>query len=117
IPIFALSQGSPDGVAVTPNSVAVIDPQTNRVSNDIAVGARPNEIVSGNGAVWVANLDDSTVSRIDEKTRRAVHAVPINVEPTGLAAGAGKIWFTSSGGNLGAVGSGDTTINLGWIDP
>jgi YVTN family beta-propeller protein len=115
IPIFALGQGSSGGgVAVVPNSVAVIDPETNRVSNDVAVGARPSQIVAGFGAVWVANLDDATVSRIDPKTRSVVRAIPINVEPTGLAAGDGKIWFASSGRNLG---NGYTTIRLGRIDP
>jgi YVTN family beta-propeller protein len=119
IPIFALGQGSSggSGVKVVPNSVAVIDPQTNTVTDDLGVGARPGEIVSGSGAVWVANLADDTVSRIDPETRRVVRAIPINVEPTGLAAGAGAIWFASAGQNSYLNGFGYTTIRLGRIDP
>jgi YVTN family beta-propeller protein len=116
IPIFVLGQGS-SGVAVAANSVAVIDPDTNRVSNDVGVGARPAEIVSGFGAVWVANLDDATVSRIDPKTRRVVQTVSISDKPTGLAAGAGKIWFASAGRNLVVGGNVVTKIKLGRIDP
>src|SRR5262249_24562260 len=48
IPVFALGQGgSGSDVTVAPDSVAVIDPKTNRVIDDIDVGARPAEIVSG----------------------------------------------------------------------
>ena len=69
IPVFALGQGSGKAGEVAPNSVAVIDPETNRVIGYVPVGVRPAEIVSGSGSVWVANLDDETVSRIDPKTR------------------------------------------------
>jgi YVTN family beta-propeller protein len=119
IPVFALGQGGSGGggVEVVPNSVAVIDPKANRVSDDVAVGARPAEIVSGFGSVWVLNRDDGTVSRIDPKTRRVVRTIPLNVEPTGLAAGAGAIWFASPGQNLVANGNYYTKIRLGRIDP
>ena len=119
IPVFALGQGGSGsgGVDVVPNSVGVIDPKTNRVTDDVAVGARPAEIVSGEGAVWVANLDDTTVSRIDAKTRRVVRTIPLNVGLTGLASGAGKIWFASAGRNVVVVGAGHTKIRLGRIDP
>jgi peptide/nickel transport system substrate-binding protein len=117
IPVFAFGQGGSGGnsVQVAPNSVAVIDPKTNKVTADVSVGARPAEIVAGFGAVWVANLDDGTVSRIDPKTRRVVRTIPINVEPTGLTAGAGGIWYASA-----AVASGFYNvprIELGRIDP
>jgi YVTN family beta-propeller protein len=119
IPVFALGQGSSGSAAaeVAPNSVAVIDPKTNRVTDDVAVGARPAEIVSGFGSVWVANRDDGTVSRIDPETRRVVRLIPINVEPTGLAAGAGGIWFASTGQNSYVNGNQVVQIRLGRIDP
>jgi YVTN family beta-propeller protein len=119
IPIFGLGQGSSggNGVRVAANSVAVIDPNTNNVIDDVTVGARPAEIVSGSGSVWVANLDDETVSRIDPKARRVVRTISLNVEPTGLAAGAGGIWFASAGQNSYVNGSVVTRIRLGRIDP
>jgi class 3 adenylate cyclase len=71
IPVFALGQGgSGSGVTVQENSVAVIDPGSNRVTGGIAVGARPGSISFGSGSLWVANRDDQSVSRIDPETRR-----------------------------------------------
>jgi YVTN family beta-propeller protein len=119
VPIFALGQGSSGaaGVEVMPNSVAVIDPKLKRVTDDLAVGARPAEIVAGFGSVWVLNRDDGTVSRIDPRTRRVVRLIPVNVEPTGLAAGAGSIWFESAGRNSFVGGNTVAKIRLGRIDP
>jgi YVTN family beta-propeller protein len=116
IPIFALGTGG-SNVKVVPNSVAVIDPKTNDVVDDVAVGARPAEIVAGSGAIWVANLDDESVSRIDLKTRRQVRAISIGVEPMGLAAGGGGVWFASPGRNVSSHGDPYTAIRLGRIDP
>jgi peptide/nickel transport system substrate-binding protein len=94
IPIFALGQGSSGGsdVMVAPNSVAVIDPQTNRVTGDVPVGARPAEIVSGSGSLWVANLDDETVSRIDPTTSRVIRSIADSGVSGSLAAAPGATW-------------------------
>ncbi len=70
IPVFAFAQGgSSSGVTTQGNAVAVIDPSSNRVTEGIPVGARPGSIASGSGSIWVANLDDQSVSRIDPATR------------------------------------------------
>ena len=69
IPVFALGQGSGGGTVVAPNSVAIIDPESNSVIGSIPVGIRPSAIAVGEGAVWVGNLDDRTLSRIDPATR------------------------------------------------
>ena len=56
-PVFAFAQGgSGGGRVVQGNSVAVIDPHSNQVIDGIAVGARPDGIAFGSGALWVANL-------------------------------------------------------------
>ena len=52
-------------VVVQPNSVALIDPETNAVVDDIPVGNSPSSVAVGEGAVWVLNGDDRTVSRVD----------------------------------------------------
>jgi peptide/nickel transport system substrate-binding protein len=94
IPIFALGQGNSgsSNVAVSPNSVAVIDPETNTVVGDVQVGARPADVVFGSGSLWVANLDDETVSRIDPKTRRVVRSIHDPGISGSLAAGPGATW-------------------------
>jgi len=51
------------------DSLQRIDPKTNKLIATIGgVGSNPNAITVGAGSVWVASLDDSTVSRIDPKT-------------------------------------------------
>ena len=96
IPVFAFGQGSgSSSVQVAPNSVAVIDPQTNRVSGDIPVGIRPEGVVAGSGSIWVANLDDQTVSRINPATSGVMQNIPDPGISGALAASPGAIWATT----------------------
>jgi YVTN family beta-propeller protein len=88
-----LMRDDASAVAVLPNSVAVIDANTSRVVDDIAVGTRPGPIASGAGSIWVGNLDDRTVTRIDAKDRKVVRNIALdNRTPTGLAFGFGSLW-------------------------
>ena len=72
-----------------PNSVAAIDPHSNRVVEQVAVGTRPAGIASGSGSLWVANLDDQTVSRVDPETLQTLRAIPVRGPPTGIATSRG----------------------------
>jgi YVTN family beta-propeller protein len=85
------------------NAVAVIDPSANRVTEDIPVGARPGSIAAGSSSIWVANLDDQTVSRIDPATGNVVRTFSVTDPPTGLAASPGNIWVVGSVGGASAV--------------
>jgi YVTN family beta-propeller protein len=105
----ATKERSSAGLAsLSPDSVGRIDPRTNRVVAEIAVGARPSEIAYGNGALWVANLDDGTVSRVDLRQQRVVHTVTIGTAPTAVAVGAGAVWAMGSDGVLRRI---DPTFN------
>jgi YVTN family beta-propeller protein len=96
IPVFAFGRGGSDsGVAVEANSVAVIDPDSNRVTDAIPVGTRPGAIASGSGSIWVANRDEQNVSRIDLDTSD-VTTIPVVDPPTGLAAVDGATWVVGS---------------------
>ena len=96
--LFAVALGD-SGESALPrvhgNSVAVIDPATNRIVSEIPVGARPGDISFGSDAVWVANLDDRTVSRIDAKTRRVTRTIPTGGAPAALAAAGDSVWVAS----------------------
>ncbi len=85
-------------VSVGPNSLAAIDPQTNRVLAAIPVGARPASIVSARGHLWVANLDEDTVSRVDPKAGRVVRTIPTGTAPDGLAQGHDAVWAIGGDG-------------------
>jgi YVTN family beta-propeller protein len=80
---------------LAPNAVGVIDPETNRLIGQVRVGQRPTRIAVGEGAVWVLNADDRTISRIDVAGRRIAHTFGLSGtdEPAGLAAGEGNVWL------------------------
>jgi YVTN family beta-propeller protein len=111
IPVFAFGQGGGGGGAnVAPNSVAVIDPSSNKVVRAVEnVGVTPSAIAVGEGSVWVANLDGETVSRVDPNTRALAGTISIGATPTGLAIGAGSVW--TANGLLGTVSRIDPGVN------
>jgi YVTN family beta-propeller protein len=79
-------------ISVAPNSVAVIDPTTNRIVADVPVGNAPSSIAVGEGAVWVLNADDHTVSKIDSESLRVVKTFSTATESTDLDVGEGSVW-------------------------
>ena len=94
--IVVLTDGGVVTVRVLPNSVAAIDPHTNRVVAQVAAGARPAGIAFGSGSLWVANLDDQNVSRIDPKTLQRLRAIPVRGPPTGIATISAGVWVVES---------------------
>jgi YVTN family beta-propeller protein len=96
IPIFAFGQGGSGGAVVQGNAAAEIDPASNSVVGSVSVGARPGQITSGSGSLWVANQDDQTVSRIDPATRTVTRTLAVEDTPTGLAASNGAVWVLGS---------------------
>jgi YVTN family beta-propeller protein len=109
IPVFAFGQGGGGSANVAPNSLAEIDPHSNRVVRSVAVGVGPGSVAFGDGSVWVANLDDRTVSRIDPSALSLQHTVTLNATPTGIAWGSGAIWVAN--GLLGTVSRIDPQVN------
>jgi YVTN family beta-propeller protein len=103
---LALTSSS-GGLAVHANSIAIIDPVTNRLVDDVSVGKRPTAVAVGEGAVWIANADDGTVSRLDPKTRTVVDTVGVGSDVHDLATGFGSVWV--AGGADGTVTSIDAT--------
>jgi YVTN family beta-propeller protein len=84
-----------ESIAVRPNSVAVIDPKTNKVVDDVSVGKSPGAVDVGEGAVWVANVDEETLSRIDPRNRQVRTISMQNVVPSDVAAGEGGVWVAN----------------------
>jgi peptide/nickel transport system substrate-binding protein len=78
------------------NSLAVIDPTSNRVERQIPVGPRPAFVAYGSQSLWVANLDENSVSRVDPRTDRVVRTIPTDASPAGLAFHAGSLWVANS---------------------
>ena len=109
IPVFALGGGEGGGSAnVKPNSLAIIDPQSDKVTGSVATGIRPGSLAAGFGSIWVANGDDTTLSRISPQTESPERTYPLTMTPTGLASGSGAIWIAN--GLLGKVSRFDPSI-------
>jgi YVTN family beta-propeller protein len=95
-------------IVVAPNSVAVIDAETNRVVDTVQVGIRPGPIAFGEGAVWVGNLDDRSLTRIDIETRRVLSNIPVAATPHAITVDDGAVWVVN--GRLGTLYRVDATL-------
>ncbi len=89
---FLAAGGESPRIWTSTNAVGVIDPATNRVVAEVPVGAGPGPLAVGGDAVWVANLQDETVSRIDPVTRTALRSIPAGGVPADLTFGGGAVW-------------------------
>jgi YVTN family beta-propeller protein len=106
-----LSESGASSVTVAGNSLAAIDPASDRVVSDVAVGAPPGAVVFGSGSLWTANPDDQTVSRVNPTTM-SVQVIPVDGPPTGIAAAGGGLWVVQS--NLNPAAS---SISVAQINP
>lgn len=71
-------------VAVSNDSVAVVDPRSNRVVDDVVTGDYPGPLAAADGVVWVGNTGDDTIMALDAKTRARGFAVSVQ-QPLDLA--------------------------------
>jgi YVTN family beta-propeller protein len=88
---------------VPANSLAAIDPSTNRVVRTLGVGAGPGDIVSAYGSLWVANLDDGTVSQVDPATAELRRTVVVGSRLSHLASNGDTIWYSTTEGEVGRI--------------
>ena len=95
--VIALGQGSGGGANVEPNSVAIIDAESNKVVDSVLVGIRPSAVAVGEGSVWVANTEDETVSRIDARSHELIRTIPVGEYPSDLAVIEGAAWVALGG--------------------
>jgi DNA-binding beta-propeller fold protein YncE len=107
----------PTGLAITPDGRRVwvasaadkairgIDPGAGRVVKRIELPQAPDQVVYGDGAVWVTSTKGNAVLRINPATSTA-ETIPVGNGPSGIAFGADRVW---------AANSQDSTVSA--IDP
>jgi hypothetical protein len=100
--VAAGSGGESQATAVAANSIVALD-SSGSIAATVPVGARPVAIASGSGSLWVANLDDQSVTKVDVASRGAVRAIPIVGAPTGLAATRTAVWVTDGPGAVSKI--------------
>jgi YVTN family beta-propeller protein len=81
---------------VDANAVGLISSATGRISEEVPVGATPSHLAVGEGAVWVTNADDDTVSRIDPLKRIVAQTISVGSSPSGITTGNGAVWVANS---------------------
>ena len=62
----------------------------------VGVGARAGPIAFGAGSIWVANVDDQSISVVDPKTMQTVRTISLSQPPTGIAATDRAVWVVTS---------------------
>ncbi len=112
----SLAGSGASSVQVPPNSLAALDTHTNRVIGAVSLGARPGGVAFGSGSLWVANVDDQTVSRIDPAMLRTVRTIPLAGPPTGVATSSHGVWVVESSLNPNA-NPGTSGVLIGRVDP
>jgi YVTN family beta-propeller protein len=89
--------GSP--ILATKNSLAVVDPDSDRVVKVIPIGATPRGVTVGAHSVWTANAGEATVSQIDPKELRVVQTVGLGLAATDLVEARGVVWVATGSDN------------------
>ena len=110
--IVALTTGGGDQLEPLGNGVAAIDTAESRIASFTEADAPPSNIAVGEGAVWVLNTEDETVSRIDPESKKVVKRFEISGQPSDLAVGAGAVWVGNGGGQNRTF-----TVSISRVDP
>ncbi len=99
VTVFAVGRsGSGHGLArIDASSAGAIDPGSNRLVDQVGVGAGPGRVAAGFGSLWVVNAFDSTVSRIDPVSGNVQQTITVDADPTAIVAGAGFVWVACTG--------------------
>ena len=97
------------------NSLVLLDAESGRVQATIDVGGTPTSVAVGEGAAWVLNADDQTITRVDERTH-AARTFGSGGIPTDLGVGAGAVWV-GNGTRTRAQFIGPVATSIVRVDP
>jgi YVTN family beta-propeller protein len=97
--IFAATGGDASSLVARSNSLAVIDPGSNRVTDVLPIGVTPRGVTVGSRYVWAANSADGTVSQVDPRSMSVVRTIGLGAEATDLVEGRGSVWVATGSDN------------------
>lgn len=93
---IALTRGGSGSIVVQPNSVAVVDARSNRVTAAVQVGDRPTTIAVRGDDVWVLHPDRRILSHLSRSGRTLLGTVGLGGAPSGLAADEEGAWVSDA---------------------
>jgi branched-chain amino acid transport system substrate-binding protein len=108
--VLALTGDSDKTLLPVGNAIAAIDGDAVEYTR---VGNTPSTIAVGEGAVWVLNSDDRTISKIDPETRD-VKTFGTDGVTTDLAVGEGAVWVGNGAETAGRLVH---TASVSRLDP
>jgi YVTN family beta-propeller protein len=98
---FVLGVHAPEATAAA-NSVAAID-ASGKVTKSVAVGSTPVALAASSNALWVANLDDRTITHVDPSKEQSVGTIPVDGVPAGVAASKTSAWVATGSNELDRI--------------
>ncbi len=110
--VLPLTLLGPAPVRLEANALAELDARSGHVLGVVPVGDTPSAITSSpsDGALWVANAGEATISRVDSKKARVVRTIPMPGTPLGVVRGGDSVWVVNS--DLAAAHSTLSRIDL-----
>jgi Protein kinase domain len=95
-----LHTGADATVKVIPNSVAVIDPGSNKLVGDIPVGREPSLVAAAGEHAWVGNRRERNLIKIGGQRPWPTTNIPLDAPPAALIAGPNAAWVVTAGSRL-----------------
>jgi branched-chain amino acid transport system substrate-binding protein len=78
--------------SIVPDSLAVIDPRTNKAVAQVHIPGRPSLVAGDERSVWVASDVTHTISSVTAGSFAVAHVVAANATPGALAADGDAVW-------------------------
>lgn len=79
------------------NTIARVNPETNKVAGSVRVGAQPCGIDVGFGSVWVDGFGTNTIERIDPHRMKVTKRIPVGNQVWDVVATEKAVWASNSG--------------------
>ncbi len=115
--LLAGRDDAPPAAAARPDGDRLVgfDARTGKVVAAFGVGGTPTSVATTDGAAWVLNADDATISRVDLETG-AAQTFGSGAVPVDLAAGGGALWV-ANGRRTDAQFVGPVGSEVSRVDP
>lgn len=82
---------------VEDGAVAVIDPATNEITDEIAgIGTRPDQIALAPSGLWVALRGEGVLRQIDPESHELMATVDVGTAPSGVEVDGDRLWVVDN---------------------